>query len=135
MEFGAAATRSRRSYAMTDERQTVSATLLKRAIETRDAKTLAALYDEDALLRIIDQENPPSRPRDLRGREAIAAYYDDVCGRAMSHQIDAALASDEALAFTQLCTYPDGAKVFCSAMLSLKDGRIVRQTSVQAWDS
>jgi hypothetical protein len=95
----------------------------------------ARLYSEDALLRIIDQENPPSKPRDLKGREAIAAYYDDVCGRAMSHRIEAAVATDEALSFTQRCTYPDGAKVFCAAMLELKDGRIVRQTSVQAWDS
>jgi hypothetical protein len=120
---------------MTAESQTVSVALLKRAVETRDAKTLASLFAEDALLRIIDQENPPSKPRDLKGREAIATYYDDVCGRAMSHRIDAAIATDDALSFTQLCTYPDGAKVFCAAMLELKDGRIVRQTSVQAWDS
>jgi hypothetical protein len=92
-------------------------------------------YADDALLRIIDHENPPSRPRDLKGREAIAAYYDDVCGRAMSHRIDVAVVAEEALAFNQLCTYPDGGKVFCSAMLEVKDGRIVRQTSVQAWDS
>jgi ketosteroid isomerase-like protein len=120
---------------MTVESQTALVSLLKRAIEGRDAKTLTALYADDALLRIIDQENPPSKPRDIKGREAIAAYYDDVCGRAMSHRIDAATATDEALSFTQLCTYPDGAKVFCAAMLELKDGRIVRQTAVQAWDS
>jgi ketosteroid isomerase-like protein len=127
--------KSTRSYAMPADSQTVSVAILRRAIETRDAKTLGALYSEDALLRIIDQENPPSKPRDLKGREAIAAYYDDVCGRAMSHRIEAAVATDEALSFTQRCTYPDGAKVFCAAMLELKDGRIVRQTSVQAWDS
>jgi ketosteroid isomerase-like protein len=120
---------------MTTEDQTVSVALLKRAIEDRDAKTLAALYAENAVLRIIDQENPPSKPRDLMGRQAIAAYYDDVCGRAMSHRIDTAVATEEALSFNQLCTYPDGAKVFCAAMLELEDGRIVRQTSVQAWDS
>lgn len=120
---------------MNDETRTVSVAVLKHAIETRDAKTLATLYAKDALLRIIDQDNPPSKPRDLKGRVAIAAYYDDVCGRAMSHHVDASIATDSALSFTQLCTYPDGAKVFCATMLELKDDRIVRQTSVQAWDS
>src|ERR1700730_9010610 len=66
---------------------------LKRAIEGRDAKTLAAFYADDALLRIIDSDNPPSRPRELKGRAAIAAYYDDVCGRAMSHRIEAGIAN------------------------------------------
>ena len=112
----------------------VSVAELKRAIEGRDAKALAALYADDALLRIIDHDNPPSKPREFKGRQAIAAYYDDVCGRAMSHHVEAGLTNGEALSFTQACTYPDGTKVFCAAMLDIKDGKIVRQTAVQAWD-
>ena len=107
---------------------------LKRAIEGRDAKALTSLYADDALLRIIDRDNPPSRPRELNGKAAIASYYDDVCGRAMSHQIEASVGDGKALAFTQACTYPDGTKVFCSAMLDIAAGKIVRQTAVQAWD-
>jgi ketosteroid isomerase-like protein len=120
---------------MTTRSQTVSAAELKRAIEGRDAKALAALYADDAVLRIIDQDNPPSRPRELKGRQAIAAYYDDVCGRAMSHRIDRAVSDDEAVCFSQTCTYPDGAKVACMATLEIQGGKIVRQTAVQAWDS
>jgi ketosteroid isomerase-like protein len=113
----------------------ISVAELKRAIEGRDAKALAAFYADDALLRIIDHDNPPSKPREFKGRQAIASYYDDVCGRAMSHHIEAGLANGQALAFTQACTYPDGTKVFCAAMLDIKDGKIVRQTAVQAWDA
>jgi ketosteroid isomerase-like protein len=112
----------------------VSVAELKRAIEGRDAKALAAFYADDALLRIIDHDNPPSKPREFKGRQAIASYYNDVCGRAMSHHIEAGLANGQALAFTQACTYPDGTKVFCAAMLDIEDGKIVRQTAVQAWD-
>ena|ERR1700724_2954879 len=108
---------------------------LKRAIEGRDAKTLTAFYADDALLRIIARDNPPSKPRELKGKAAIASYYDDVCGRAMSHRIEAGVADAKALAFTQACTYPDGTKVFCSAMLDIAGGKIVRQTAVQAWDA
>ena len=61
---------------MTTTGQTVSVTALKRAIEGRDARGLIALYAADALLRIIDHDNPPSRPRELKGKPAIAAYYE-----------------------------------------------------------
>ena len=50
---------------------------LKRAIEGRDAKALAGFYADNALMRIIDRDNPPSKPRVLEGKAAISAYYDD----------------------------------------------------------
>jgi hypothetical protein len=125
----------RRRIAMPTPSQAVSVAELKRAIEGRDAAAVTAMYADDAELRIIDHDNPPSRPRDLRGKREIAAYYDDVCGRAMSHRIDPAFATADALSFGQTCTYPDGTKVYCAAMLELHEGKIARQVSVQAWDS
>ena len=59
---------------------------LTRAIEGQDAQTLSAFYADDAALLVMDRDNPPSSPRTISGREAIAAYYDDVCGRAMTHK-------------------------------------------------
>jgi hypothetical protein len=112
----------------------ISVAELRRAIETRDAKALASFYDDDAVLRIIDRDNSPSKPRELRGRAAIAAYYDDVCGRAMSHRIESGVSDGNRLAFTQVCSYPEGGKVLCITMLELRDGKIARQTAVQAWD-
>ena len=108
---------------------------LRQAIESRDGKTLAGFYADDALVRIIDQDHPPSRPREIRGRDAIAAYFDDVCGRTMTHRVEAGITDGDRLAFTQACTYPDGKRVFCSATLELAGGKIARQTAVQAWDS
>src|SRR5690606_1555644 len=35
------------------------------------------------------------------------------------------------LAFSQACTYPDGTRVYCLAVLDLKDGKITNQTGVQ----
>jgi len=113
---------------------TISVAELKRAIEGREAKALVSLYDDNAILRIIDHDNSPSKPRELRGKAAIAAYYDDVCGRAMTHRIESGLTDGKQIAYTQVCSYPEGGKVFCAAMLELKDGKIVRQTAVQAWD-
>ena len=119
---------------MATETDAVSGDAIKRAIEGRDGRTLASFYAEDAVLRVIDRNNPPSKPREVKGKSAIATFWDDVCSRAMTHKVDTSIAEGNRLAFTQACAYPDGAKVFCIAMLELKGGKISRQTVVQAWD-
>jgi len=119
---------------MTTTTHEVSVADLKRAIEGRDAKALSGFYAADALLRIIDRNNPPSKPLEIKGKAAISAYHEDVCGRAMTHRVESGVSNGKELAFTQACAYPDGTKVFCSTMLELKDGKIIRQTAVQAWD-
>jgi|SRR5215472_3072791 len=108
---------------------------LKAAIEGRDAAELMSLYSDDAVMRIIDRDNPPSRPRMLEGRAAIGTFYDDVCSRAMTHRVEAGVSDGRRLAFTQACAYPDGTRVFCSAMIEIADGKIARQTNLQAWDA
>jgi SnoaL-like domain len=108
---------------------------LSRAIETRDSAAMRDFYADTARLRIIDRDHPPSRPQEIIGRGAIAAFFDDVCGRAMTHTLENGLVNSEHIAFTQACTYPDGTRVFCSAMAELKGGKIASQTIVQAWDA
>lgn len=112
----------------------VNGAAIKEAIEGRDGRRLASFYADDALVRVIDRNNPPSRPREVRGRTAIATFWDDICSRAMTHKVDVSIAEGDRLAFSQACAYPDGAKVFCMAMLDLKDGKIANQMVVQAWD-
>lgn len=112
----------------------VTVAALKRAIERRNSDALAGLYADDALVQVIDRDNPPSRPRSLQGKSAISEYFADVCGRDMTHKVEAGLAVGNRLAFMQSCAYPDGTKVFCSAMIDLKGGKIARQVVVQAWD-
>jgi hypothetical protein len=77
----------------------------------------------------IDRNNPPSKPREIKGRAAI-----DMCSRAMTHTVETTIADGDRLAFTQACSYPDGALVYCLSVLELRDGLIARQTAVQAWD-
>ena len=108
---------------------------LKRAIEGNDADTLAGMFADNAMLRIVDSIHPPSHPLELRGKDKIAEFYRDVCGRGVTHHLRDTVAGDGHLAFTEECEYPNGMKVFCSAMLDLdEDGRITREVMVQAWD-
>lgn len=113
---------------------TVTGSAIKRAIESRDGRMLASFYADDAVVRVIDRNNPPSRPREVRGRSAIADFWEDICSRNMNHEVAFSVTEGDRLAFSQACTYPDGAKVFCLAMLELRGGRIAHQTLVQAWD-
>ena len=113
---------------------TVTADTLKQAIESRDSRMLSSFYAEDALLRIVDRNNPPSKPREVKGRAAITTFWDDICSRAMTHRVETSIADGSRLAFSQACAYPDGMKVLCLALCELKGGKIARQTVVQAWD-
>ena len=119
---------------MLQTREAVNGAAIKKAIEGRDGQMLSGFYADDAVVRVIDRNNPPSKPRQIRGRAAISTFWDDICSRAMTHKVDATVAEGGGLAFTQECTYPDGTKVFCAAMLELKGGMIAQQTVVQAWD-
>ena len=112
----------------------VSGAAIKQAIEGRDGRMLASFYAESAAVRIIDRDNPPSKPREIKGKPAISAFWDDICSRAITHTVEAAITEGKRLAFTQTCVYPNGARVFCQAMLELEGGKIAKQTMVQAWD-
>src|SRR3954447_10380767 len=108
---------------------------LRRAVEERDAAAQAANYAQDAVLEAVDHEHPPSRPRTLNGREAIAAHLAEVCAREMTHRVLAATGDGANVAYQVACAYPDGTRVLCSTIAELRDGRIVRERLVQAWDS
>ena len=107
---------------------------LRRGIEERDAGTLLGLFAEDAELRITDHIDQPSKPKVIRGREAIGAYLADIFGRDMTHTLERLVVSDDGAAFVQACRYPGGERVLCTAVLDLRDGMITRESCVQAWD-
>ena len=105
------------------------------AIETRDADGVLEWYAPDAVLTVIDRDHPPTSPAVYRGPDEIGAYYRDVCGRNIEHEVRDAVATGSGFGFAQHCRYPDGVRVVCATVASLRDGRIERQTAVQAWDS
>jgi regulator of extracellular matrix RemA (YlzA/DUF370 family) len=108
---------------------------LRKAVENRDAAGLKALYADDAVLTIIDSDNPPSKPRIITGAKEIGAFLDDVYGRDMQHSIEIGVIDGNKLAFVEGCLYGDGTRVIASNTAELGPRGIVRQTTVQAWDS
>jgi hypothetical protein len=108
---------------------------LRRGFAERDAGTLASLYADDATREIADAQNPPSRPARVEGIAAITAQLEEVMGRDMTHELDIVAVSADAVGYTLRCRYPDGLRVLCAATAQLRDGKIVREVGVQAWDS
>jgi hypothetical protein len=107
---------------------------LRRAIEQSDFDSLMKFYDENAELQSVNRNTPPSSPEVLRGKEAIAERLEDVCGRDMTHRVEAEVVGRDRIAFNEACEYPDGIKVLAAQTLEVRDGKIVRQVNVEAWD-
>jgi len=99
-----------------------------------DAAALAALYRQDAEVTMVDRRNPPADPAVARGRDAIRAYLAEVFAGEVEHRIERIVEVDDALAYSLVCTYPDGLGVRYHAMAELEGGLIARETGVAAWD-
>ena len=107
---------------------------LRRAIEQSDFDSLMNFYDENAELHSVNRNTPPSSPEVLHGKEAIAERLEDVCGRDMTHHVENEVVGQDRIAFNEACEYPDGIKVLAAQTLEVRDGKIVRQVNVEAWD-
>ncbi|MBV6700069.1 nuclear transport factor 2 family protein [Kitasatospora aureofaciens] len=107
---------------------------LREGIERSDAETLLALYADDAELRVVDRKTQPSHPLVMHGRDEIGAMLSDIYSREMTHTLEQVVVQDDHVAFMESCHYPDGVRVLVTSMADLRDGRIVDQTSIQAWD-
>lgn len=107
---------------------------LRRGIEGHDATALLSLYADDAELRVIDRNTQPSHPMVKHGRGEISTMLTEVYGRDMTHKLEQVVVQGDHVAYTESCEYPDGVRVLAGSMLSLRDGKIVDQTVLQAWD-
>jgi hypothetical protein len=107
---------------------------MRRAIEQLDADLLTSLYADNAEMRIVNRNTTPSSPRELRGKEEITKHLRDVCGRAMTHRVENEVIGEERVAFNEACEYSDGTRVLAATTLDVRDGKVVRQVNVEAWD-
>jgi hypothetical protein len=107
---------------------------LKRSIEERNAAAQVALFADDATVEVVDKANPPSKPLVLRGRDQIRSHIEDVMSRDMTHSVSGLVTEGDKASYVIDCRYPDGSQVLCLATVELRDGQIVRQRGIQAWD-
>ena len=107
---------------------------MRRAIEERDAETLIGFYADDAEVSTVNKNTTPSSPQVPRGKEDISEYLRDVCSREMTHHVENEVVGEGRISFFEACEFPDGTRVLGAETLDLRDGKIVRQVNVEAWD-
>lgn len=106
----------------------------RRGHADHDVKVIADLYADDAVLEIVDATTPPSQPRRLEGKAAIEGFLEEIFQRDMDHEVATAFTDGDHAAIRVACRYPNGQRVLTSETCDIEDGRIVRETLVQAWD-
>ena len=107
---------------------------MRRAIEGSDYEALVSFYADDAELRVVNKNTTPSSPMVLQGKGEISEMLREVCGRAMTHHVEDEVVGEGRVSYNEACEYPDGVRVLGSTTLDLRDGLIVRQTNIEAWD-
>ncbi|MFE7934248.1 nuclear transport factor 2 family protein [Streptomyces sp. NPDC057456] len=107
---------------------------LRRGVEGDTATALLSLYADDAEIRVIDHNTQPSQPKVLHGRDEIGRMLEDVYSRDMTHKLEECIVQGDRAAFSESCRYTDGVRVLAESMITLRDGKIVEQTMIQAWD-
>lgn len=119
---------------MTEHKTGFDFEALRRAEEQHDLDSMLSLYADDAEMRIVNRNTPPSSPFELHGKEEIAEYLRDVFSRELTHRIEQEVIGEDRVAFNVACEYPDGTRVLAADSLEVRDGKIVRQVEVVAWD-
>lgn len=107
--------------------------IINRAHTRREPDLILDLMADDAELveyRMDDVANP----RVYSGKEQISEVYEDVMSRDMTHSVRDVVATDDAVAWTVDCVYPDGNVVLGSYKADLdQDGNIVRVVGHVSW--
>jgi hypothetical protein len=109
-------------------------TKLRTALEESDARSLLALYADNATMKIVDRNLPSSSPMILEGKRKIEEFWVDVCSRQMTHKVTQEVLGSDRVSFLEECLYPDGCRVLSAMTLNVRGGLIVEHVTVQAWD-
>jgi hypothetical protein len=86
-------------------------------------------------VRLVNSATPPSLPHVLRGKAEISKYLLAVFGREITHRVEREVVGENRVAYGVACEYPDGACVLAAKTLDSREGRIIRQVEVTAWDA
>lgn len=104
------------------------------AVVGLDAERWLAFYDAEAEWIEYRHADPPRSPHVMCGVEEIGRFLRGVCAAPLAIEVDNLVADDHGAAFTLTVTRPDEGRIIENVILEHRDGRIVRQIDVEAWD-
>ena len=106
----------------------------KRAFEAKDVEAWIAFYAEDAEWIEYTPEAPPHAPVVMRGKAAIHEFLRGVAADPVRLSISDEVTAGDRAAFMVTCDLGDGRRAIENTVITLRDGLIVRQVEVEAWD-
>jgi ketosteroid isomerase-like protein len=107
---------------------------LRRGYEEWDIEALLGIYDDDIELIQIDRDHPPSSPRTRHGKDVLRGMFEHCAGAGVRATVENAIADGDRAAATITCEFPGGRKVMANAVLTVEDGRVVRELDVVSGD-
>lgn len=107
---------------------------LRDALHAWDVDALMTYYADDVEFRQIDHASPPGAPQVVRGRAAVEQMFRRVAASGIETRIVDVIEGEGRLALAVACRTPSGGRVYDHTFIDLRDGLVVRQAAVAAWD-
>jgi ketosteroid isomerase-like protein len=107
---------------------------LKRGYEEWDIEALLGIYADEVELIQIGRDNPPSAPRTRHGKDVLRGMFEHCAGAGVRATVENGVADGDRAAATITCEFPGGRRVVANAVLTVEDGRVVRELDVLSGD-
>ncbi|MFZ4755012.1 MAG: nuclear transport factor 2 family protein [Miltoncostaeaceae bacterium] len=107
---------------------------------------LFAIADEEGLARALDSLSPditwtqydidsrPASPMVATGRDEVEALLRKGMDPEMTHRLVRVMTCDDGAACHVECTYPGGAKVECTYLMTLAGSQVTEVLGTMSWD-
>jgi hypothetical protein len=104
------------------------------AFEARDVAAWVAHYAPEAEWLEYRHDAPPRSPHRMSGRAQILRFLEAIGQADIQLRVSDEVVTRNRVAFLVTVAFPDGRRVLEHVMLYLRDGLIVRQVDIEAWD-
>ena len=106
----------------------------KLAFEAKDAVRWIEFFADDAEWNEYRNQDPPARPRQIRGKAEIRRYVESLARGSPSRTIESEVISGDRVAFRTWTVLLGGQRIVEHVILEIIDGKISKQVDVEAWD-
>ncbi len=99
-----------------------------------DAERWLSYYAADAQWSEYRHANPPRSPHVMRGHREIGEFLSAVTNEPLTLSFDNEVLDQRRAAFTLTVTLGDGRRIIENVIIEHREGKIVKQIDVEAWD-
>jgi ketosteroid isomerase-like protein len=106
----------------------------KRAFERKDFESWLSFYADDAGWIEYRHFSPPRSPHRMGGKRQVAEFLRRICDADLGITLTDEVVGEDRVAFSVDCALSDSGHVFEHVIAHVRDGQVVRQVDVEAWD-